>query len=130
MAAATPAPIAARRLALVPSGRPVLVELVAPRERREGSWDCAYRIRGLGRMRAGRALGEDSLQALQLALEAVRRELEPFGARLTWTGEAGELGLPASVPDYFGGAFRRRVERLVQLEAERETRRLQAPEPP
>jgi hypothetical protein len=130
MTVATPAPIAARRLTLVPSGRPVLVELVAPRERRGGSWDCAYRIRGLGRMRAGRALGEDSLQALQLALEAVRRELEPFGARLTWTGEAGELGLPASVPDYFGGAFRRRVERLVQLEAEREARRLQAPEPP
>ena len=51
-------------------------------------------------------------------------ELELFGARLTWTGEAGETGLPASVPDYFGGAFRRRMEQMVRLETEREARRL------
>ena len=126
MTAPPTTPIAARRLTLVPSGRPVLVELDAPRERRGGAWDCAYRIRGLGRTRAGRARGDDGLQALQLALDAVRRELEPFGTRLTWTGEAGELGLPVSVPDYLGGAFRRRMERVVQLETEREARRLKA----
>jgi hypothetical protein len=129
MTASPTTPIAARRLTLVPSGRPVLVELDAPRELRAGAWDCAYRIRGLGRTRARRVRGADGLQALQLALEAVRRELEPFGSRLTWTGEAGELGLPASVPDYLGGAFRRRMERLVQLETERETRRLEALDP-
>jgi uncharacterized protein DUF6968 len=128
MAAPEPAPIATRRLALIPSRRPVLVELDAPSQRRGGEWACAYRIKGLGRTRAGRSHGTDSLQALQLAIEAVRRELEPFGPRLTWSGEAGELGLPAPVPDYFGGEFRRRMERLVQLETEREARRLKAPE--
>jgi hypothetical protein len=74
--------------------------------------------------RTGRALGEDGLQALQLALTAVRRALEPFADRLTWTGEPGELGLPEPIPDYFGGEFRRRLERLVHLETEREAQRL------
>jgi hypothetical protein len=128
MAASPSEPMAARRLTLVPSGRPVLVELDAPLGGRGAGWDCAWRVRGLGRTRAGRARGEDSLHALQLALDAVRRELEPFGARLTWTGEPGEVGLPVCVPDYFGGAFRQRLERLVQLETEREARRLKVPE--
>jgi hypothetical protein len=116
--------IAARRLTLVASGRPVEVELDAPVSRRTGEWACAYRIRGIGRPRAGRAQGEDSLQALQRAVTAVRQALEPFAAQLTWTGEPGELGLPEPIPDYFGGDFRRRLERLVRLETEREAARL------
>jgi hypothetical protein len=116
--------IASRRLTLVPSGRPVLVELDAPVRRGTGEWACTWRVRGIGRARTGRALGEDSLQALQLALTVVRRALEPFADRLTWTGEPGELGLPEPIPDYFGGEFRRRLERLVQLETEREAQRL------
>jgi ATPase subunit of ABC transporter with duplicated ATPase domains len=51
-------------------------------------------------------------------------ELEPFAGRLTWAGEPGELGLPESVPDYFGGEFRRRIEALVRREGEAEARRL------
>ena len=116
--------IATRQLTLVPSGRPVLVELDAPRRHRSGEWACAWRIRGIGRARTGRALGQDGLQALQFALTAVRRALEPFADRLTWTGEPGELGLPEPIPDYFGGEFRRRLERLVQRETEREAQRL------
>jgi len=116
--------IASRRLTLVPGGRPVDVELDAPVRRRTGGWACAYRIRGIGRVRAGRALGEDSLQALQQAVAAVRQALEPFAAQLTWTGETGELGLPEPIPDYFGGEFRRRLERLVRQETEREAARL------
>jgi hypothetical protein len=118
------ATIASRQLTLVPSGRPVLVELDAPVRRRSGEWGCAWRIRGIGRARTGRTLGEDGLQALQLALTAVRQALEPFADRLTWTGEPGELGLPEPIPDYFGGEFRRRLERLVRQETEREAQRL------
>jgi hypothetical protein len=125
MADSSGTPIAVRQLTLVPSGRPVVMELDAPVQRRTGEWACTYRIRGLGRPRAGRVQGEDGFQALQLAFAAVRRELEPFGPRLTWTGEPGELGLPAAVPDFLGGEFRRRVEALVRAETERETRRLQ-----
>jgi hypothetical protein len=125
MAVTSGTPIAVRQLTLVPSGRPVVVELDAPGRRRSGEWACTYRVRGLGRVRAGRTLGEDGFQAIQLAFAAVRRELEPFGPRLTWTGEPGELGLPAAVPDFLGGEFRRRVEAMVRAETERETRRLQ-----
>ncbi|HET6579295.1 MAG TPA: hypothetical protein VFG66_13290 [Gemmatimonadales bacterium] len=118
------APIASRQLRVLPSGRRVLLEIDAPRRRRAGGWTCAYRIEGLGPVRTGNAPGEDGIEALQSALAAVRRELEPFGGRLTWRGEPGELGLPHLVPDYFGGEFRRRLERLVQAETEREARRL------
>jgi hypothetical protein len=116
--------VASRRLALVPSGRPVDLEFDHPVQRRTGEWVCAYRIRGIGRVRAGRAQGEDSLQSLQLAIAAVRQALEPFAGQLTWAGEPGELGLPEPIPDYFGGEFRRRLERLVRLETEREAARL------
>ena len=116
--------IAARELHLVPSGRPVLVEVDAPERRRGETWTCTYRVRGLGRARAGRATGRDGIEALLLAVDAVRRELEPFGGRLSWTGEPGELGLPAPVPDFLGSAFRQRVEHMVRAETERETLRL------
>ena len=115
-----------RRLSLLPGRQPVMLELAQPRERRGGRWVCVYRIRGLGKARTGRSVGDDGLHALQLALAAARRELEPFSARLTWAGEPGELGLPESVPDYFGGEFRRRVEALVRREGEAEARRLRA----
>ncbi len=116
--------IATRRLMLVPSGRPVVLEIDAPVPRRSGEWTCAYRIRGIGRTRAGRVSGGDGIQALQLAFAGLRQALEPFAATLTWTGESGELGLPEPIPDYFGGEFRRRLERLVRQETEREARRL------
>ena len=115
-----------RRFSLLPGRQPVVLEVAVPRQRRQGQWICGYRIRGLGRARASRAVGDDGLHALQLALAAVRRELEPFAGRLTWAGEPGELGLPEHVPDYFGGAFRRRVEALVRREGEAEARRLRA----
>jgi hypothetical protein len=119
-------PIATRELRLVTSGRPVLVEIDAPEQRGSGEWTCAYRIRGIGRLRAGRVSGDDALHALLLACAAARRALEPFAAGLTWSGEPGELGLPELIPDHFGGEFRRRIERLVRDETEREARRLKA----
>jgi hypothetical protein len=115
-----------RRFSLLPGRQPVILELAAPRPRPHGQWACLYRLRGLGRARTNRAVGDDGLHALQLALAAVRRELEPFAGRLTWAGEPGELGLPESVPDYFGGEFRRRVEALVRREGEAEAKRLRA----
>jgi hypothetical protein len=116
--------LVSRRLSLLPGRQAVTLELAVPCPQRQGQWVCRYRIRGLGRARTSRAVGDDGLHALQLALAAVRRELEPFAGRLTWAGQPGELGLPESVPDYFGGEFRRRVEALVRREVEAEARRL------
>jgi|SRR5437867_7969510 len=118
-------PIATRHLARTDTGAAVTVQLGRPRRRRTGEFECPYRVRGLGRAKIGRALGEDSVQALQLAFEAVRRELEPHAAILTWYGALGETGFPQYVPYTFGGRFRKRLEAMLNREIEREARRLE-----
>jgi hypothetical protein len=117
-------PIATRHLARTDTGAAVTVQLGRPRVRRTGEFECPYRVRGLGRAKIGRALGEDSVQALQLAFEAVRLELEPHVAILTWYGARGETRFPQYVPYSLGGRFRKRLEIMVNREIEREARRL------
>jgi hypothetical protein len=119
------ASIATRHLVRADTGAAVTVQLGRPRRRRTGEFECPYRVRGLGRARIGRAFGEDSVQALQLAFEAVRLELEPHARVLTWYGELGETGFPQYVPYFFGGRFRKRIEAMVNREIEREARRLE-----
>jgi hypothetical protein len=117
--------IATRRLAQASSKQPVTVELGRPRRRRTGEWACPYRIRGLVKDRSGLAYGVDSVQALHLALEAIRLDLEPFRAQLTWfRGEPGELFLPRYVPYYFGEAFALKLGKLIDEELRRENRRI------
>jgi|SRR5688572_6929616 len=118
-------PIATRHLARTDTGAAVTVQLGRPRRRRTGEFECPYFVRGLGRAKVGRALGEDSVQALQLAFEALRLEHEPHAAILTWYGELGETGFPQYVPYAFGARFRKRLEAMVNREIEREARRLE-----
>lgn len=72
-------------------GRPVR----APRPERGDPWWCPVQISGLGRRRLERVPGEDSLQALTLALEFVARvlpgEADRAGVRLQWLGERESL---------------------------------------
>lgn len=117
--------VAMRYLARTDTGAPVTVQLGRPRQRRTGEFECPYRVRGLGRVRVGRALGEDSMQALQLAFEAVRIELEPHAALLSWYGASGETGFPQYVPYSLGVRFRTRLERMIRREIEREAVRLE-----
>ena len=118
-------PIATRHLARTDTGAAVIVQLGRPRRRRTGEFECRYRVRGVGRTKVGRALGEDSVQALQLVFEAVRVELEPHSPTLAWYGEPGETGFPYYVPYSLGGRFRKRLEAMVSREIEREGRRLE-----
>lgn len=72
-------------------GRPVR----APRPQRGDPWWCPVQISGLGKREIEKVPGEDSLQALTLALEHVCRVL-PFeadraGIRLEWLGERESL---------------------------------------
>ena len=117
--------IATRHLARTDTGGAVIVQLGRPRRRRTGEFECPYRVRGLGRVKLGRALGEDGVQALQLAFEAVRLELDPHAGTLTWYGAAGETGFPQYVPYSLGSRFRKRLEAVVSREIEREARRLE-----
>ena len=119
-------PIATRYLARADTGAAVIVQLGLQRRCRTGEFECPYRVRGLGRAKIGRALGEDSVQALQLAFEALRLELEPHATILTWYGgEPGEIGFPQYVPYALGGRFRKRLEAQLSREIVREARRLE-----
>jgi len=72
-------------------GRPVR----APRPERGDPWWCPVDISGLGSRRLERVAGEDSLQALTLAMELVSRvlpvEADRAGGRLEWLGERESL---------------------------------------
>ncbi len=72
-------------------GRPVR----SPKPERGDPWWCPVQILGLGKRPLERVPGEDSLQALILALEFVARllpaEAERVGARLQWLGERESL---------------------------------------
>ena len=72
-------------------GRPVR----APRPGRGDPWWCPVQISGLGKRRLEKVPGEDSLQALILALEFASRSLpleaDRAGAHLQWLGERESL---------------------------------------
>lgn len=72
-------------------GRPVR----GPRPQRGGPWWCPVQISGLGKREMEKVPGEDSLQALTLALEHVSRvlpfEADRVGVRLEWLGERESL---------------------------------------
>jgi hypothetical protein len=67
----------------------------APRPKRGDPWWCPVQISGLRKRRLERIPGEDSLQALILALEFTSRilpaEAERVGAHLQWLGDRENL---------------------------------------
>lgn len=95
--------IAERTLRLErPTGRPTVVRVKfgrpvrSPRPERGDPWWCPVEISGLGKRRHERIAGEDSLQALILALEFASRTLpveaeRAGGAHLQWLGERESL---------------------------------------
>lgn len=90
-----------------------------PRRRRKEElpvWACPFQISGVGRSRVERALGLDSVQALQVAIQAIRIHLERDAKGATWAGgEQGDPGFPQAVPA-FGLAFDRRMRRIIARE--------------
>lgn len=80
--------------------RQVVVRLGKPRHRRTGEWACPFQITGLGTRRIDHACGEDAIQALQLALEAVRLRLSASDEKLTWCGLPLEVAFPRQVPAF------------------------------
>lgn len=70
---------AERRLVLkLPSGaeQAVVVRVFVPQPDTEGNWQCQYEIKGGRANRSFFAVGIDSVQALALALESVRVDLD------------------------------------------------------
>jgi hypothetical protein len=96
----------------------------SPNHRRE--WACPFRIVREGRETVAFAHGIDEMQALELAFQALRMELEKTGATLTWfvtedgvaepAAVPGDVGLYRSIPSALGQEVYQRLVRLVDDE--------------
>jgi hypothetical protein len=117
--------VATRKLKRLDRRGSVLIRVGLPRRRRTGEWACPYQLTGLADERIRRVLGEDSIQALHLALEAIRMDLKPFEKQLTWTGAPGDLFLPEYVPYYYGTKFAEHLSTVIEEEMRQEGRRIQ-----
>ncbi len=96
-----------------------LLRLGRPKRVREGEYECRYEISGFGRVRRRKAFGVDELQAMSLALVALRAELKGLGGNAKWLGQPAYLGLPVMVPAPFPEKFAKRLEGSIERAMER-----------
>ena len=95
----------------------IIVRVGMPRKAIPQDWVCPFQISGIHGSRVYPAYGVDAIQALQLALEAIRLQLARYRVRATWPGgEKGDPGFPQMVPIAFGPAFATRISRLIARE--------------
>ena len=95
----------------------VRVALGRPRPgKSEGEWECPFRIQGPGVSVVEFGYGVDSMQALTTALEGIRATIDQKFTSLAWDGLLDDTGFQRFIPITFGGAFSRRLERLVDRE--------------
>lgn len=116
--------VAERSLRTAGAGRAVKLRLGMPRPLPKSDWECPYQIVGLGKSQPKVAYGLDGLQALLMAVEALRVRIEKSAKRLTWEGgEDGDNGLPRVIPTFFGLSFAEKLSELIDREVERFSRR-------
>ena len=110
--------IATRRIRLTRGRKAstLTVKIGRPRRVRTGEWACPYWISGLGDRITHKVRGIDAVQALVLALEAVRLELKKFGGRISWPGERGGGEFPQYVPTEWGPETTDRIEKFIRRE--------------
>ena len=78
-------------------------------------WTCDFNITATGVKIAGSAHGEDSLQALILGLDAIRKAFDNSGLAASWlSGEAGDIGIPLLAPMAFGYSVQRKAEESMK----------------
>ena len=119
--------IGTRRLSIIGTRRKIVeIKVGIPKCLPDGVWACPYQIKASGRVRLKHAFGEDGLQAAHHALCAIRRDLDASAERLVWLdGEEGDTGFPRIIP-HFHVAMTKRIERMIDKEVARFTRRLEA----
>jgi hypothetical protein len=116
--------IVSRRLTL--AGRPQRHLTVRfERPRRSGpDWVCWFELKGFGEQRLHRAFGVDTLQALTLAIEGARVQLEHRKLRLTGTFVDERGGLPRIVLAPFGRQNNDEIHLALDRATARVARRL------
>ena len=102
-------------------GKRVVVRMERPMKHPDDAWSCHVEIvRGKSAWEHD-VFGGDSFQALIIALQVIRAELDKLGPALTWpaTIEEGDTGFTMHVPDFLGIGLARRLEAMVVAETER-----------
>lgn len=95
-------------------GKALKVTLGKPRRRKDGDWECPFRVTGL-EVRYG--YGVDGIQALSTALEGIRVMLEGHAERLSWLGgEAGYTGFDRFLTTSLGEKFNKRLNLTINRE--------------
>ena len=104
------------------SFREIVVSFEEPQQHPRGHWECRFLIKGFGRPQIRKVSGEDSLQALLLAVEGARVTLDKNGGRFTWLetdpDKAGP-GIPRYIPTHQGPRFEARVNVAIERESKR-----------
>ena len=83
-----------------------------------GAWTCKVVVRRDGRCEESVVSGEDSLQALIVAIGNLRRVLREDIPSLRWVGELGFVGLPI-VTEGYDPQETDYIEHLLETEARR-----------
>ena len=110
--------IARRELQQLKPKKKIILELGMPRRDR-GAWGCPVRLRGLldmGGERVHWILGEDSVQAIELAMQFARTVLEP-GDNVVWLGMPVRDIFTRSIPNWGDAKAYRRMLRIVEEES-------------
>ena len=106
----------AERILSDENGEPVVVRVSAPERAPDRVWQCQIAIEWPSRTTIREVPGEDAVQVLQLALATIRMELLASGKTLTWLGEDGDHGFPASITTAFGLGVARQLEATLERE--------------
>lgn len=97
------------------------VRVFAPERVAPDEWSCAISVAaGTTNLAERRVFGIDGLQALALAIEALRLDVEDQAGAWTWAGGApGDPGLPRVVASPFGREFSARLNRQIDAAIDR-----------
>jgi hypothetical protein len=101
--------------------RQVLVSIDRPEPDPDpsGDWTCTFRIEGISDPGPHVVHGADSLQALLIALEDVRKKLDTSGLLLAWQNEEpGNFCIPRMVPYQFGRQLAGEIEQYMDQRVE------------
>jgi hypothetical protein len=104
--------VVASRSLLLDGTSKVTIRIRRPYEA-ENDFACDYEIRGLGDLDCDPALGVDSLQALFLAVQAIRERLRPYLDRLSWLGNENDDGFPSAM--VFRDPLNVRLRQIIEI---------------
>lgn len=108
--------ISSRRLWSTLKGKRTFATAEIGKPRRQGrNWICPFWVSNIQMQEVCYAYGVDSLQALVLALEGIRKVLDNSGRVWSWIhAEEGETGMPRHVPMGFGRKFASEIEAYIE----------------